>query len=66
MADKDYIKELKERDKAKPVNKYVPITEGLEPWAMCPKCDRLLVTLGTNDTFCPRCGQRLDLDNWAL
>ena len=36
----DYIEMLKERDKAKPVKKYVPITEGIKPWAMCPTCGR--------------------------
>ena len=60
----DYIEMLKERDKALPVKKYVPITEGIEPWAMCPKCGRLLLTDGIN--FCDSCGQRVDMDTWAL
>lgn len=60
----DYIEMLKERDKAKPVKKYVPITEGIEPWAMCPECGRLLLTNGIN--FCDNCGQRVDMTTWAL
>ena len=60
----DYIEMLKERDKAKPVKKYVPITEGIEPWAMCPSCGRLLLT---NDIkFCDMCGQRVLMDTWEL
>ena len=59
-----YIEMLKERDTARPVKKYVPITEGIKPWAMCPSCGRLLLTDDIN--FCPRCGQRVDMDTWAL
>lgn len=60
----NYIEMLKERDKAKPVKKYVPITEGIEPWAMCPECGRLLLTNDIN--FCDNCGQRVDMTTWAL
>ena len=60
----DYIQMLKERDKAKAVKKYVPITEGIEPWAMCPSCGRLLLTDGIN--FCDNCGQRVDMTIWEL
>lgn len=60
----DYIEMLKERDKAKAVKKYVPITEGIEPWAMCPNCGRLLLTEDIN--FCDRCGQRVDMTTWEL
>lgn len=61
---RDYITELKERDKAKPVKKYVPITEGIEPWAMCPNCGKLLLTEDIN--FCSNCGQRVDMTTWEL
>ena len=63
MAD-DYIEILKERDKALPVKKYVPITEGLGPWARCPKCGHFLLTDTIN--FCSSCGQRVDMDTWQL
>ena len=60
----DYIEMLKERDKAKAVKKYVPITEGLGPWAQCPICGRLL--LSDNINFCDYCGQRVDMKTWEL
>ena len=60
----DYIEMLKERDKARAVKKYVPITEGIEPWAMCPICGRLLLTEDIN--FCSNCGQRVDMTTWEL
>lgn len=64
MADKKLIDELLERDKAKAVKKYVPITEGIEPWAMCPNCGKLLLTNDIN--FCDNCGQRVDMTTWEL
>lgn len=60
----DYIEMLKERDKAKAVKRYVPITEGIEPWAMCPNCGRLLLTNSIH--FCDNCGQRVDMTTWEL
>ena len=60
----DYIEMLKERDKAKAVKKYVPITEGIGPWAMCPSCGSLLLT--DNIKFCDNCGQRVDMTTWEL
>lgn len=60
----DYIKMLKERDTAKAVKKYVPITEGIEPWAMCPVCGHLL--LYDDIKFCATCGQRVDMTTWEL
>ena len=60
----DYIEMLKERDKAKAVKRYVPITEGIEPWAMCPNCGRLLLTDDIH--FCDNCGQRVDMTVWEL
>lgn len=64
MADKKLIDELLERNTAKPVKKYEPITEGLDPWAMCPVCGRLLLDDGYK--FCDRCGQRVDMTTWEL
>lgn len=64
MANNDYIEMLKERDKAMAVKKYTPITEDIEPWAMCPNCGRLLLT--DDIKFCPECGQRVLMDTWAL
>lgn len=64
MADKKLIDELLERNRAKAVKKYVPITEGIEPWAMCPTCGRLLLTEDIN--FCDNCGQRVDMNTWEL
>ena len=64
MADKKLIDELLERNRAKAVKKYVPITEGIEPWAMCPICGRLLLTDDIN--FCDNCGQRVDMNTWEL
>ena len=64
MADKKLIDELLERNRAKAVKKYVPITEGIEPWAMCPTCGRLLLTEDIN--FCDMCGQRVDMNTWEL
>ena len=58
------MQELIERDTAMPVKKYVPVTEGLGPWAMCPKCGCLL--LREEVKFCDQCGQRVDLDTWAI
>lgn len=60
----NYIEMLKKRDEAMPVKKYVPITEGIDPWAMCPNCGRLLLTEDIN--FCDHCGQRVDMTNWEL
>ena len=64
MANNDYIEMLKERDKAKPVKKYVPVTEGIEPWAKCPTRGRLLLAEDIN--FCDMCGQRVLMDTWEL
>ena len=64
MTNKELIDELLERNRAKAVKKYVPITEGIEPWAMCPTCGRLLLTEDIN--FCDNCGQRVDMNTWEL
>lgn len=60
----DYIEMLKKRDKAMPVKKYVPITEGFGPWAMCPVCAVLI--LSDKAQFCDHCGQRIDMTTWEL
>lgn len=64
MADK-YIEELKEKDKAKPLvkSKVIVRTDG-KPHGLCPNCDYPILFSTFN--FCPVCGQRLDLENWAL
>lgn len=64
MANSEYIEMLIERDTAKPVKKYEPITEGIDPWAICPVCGRLL--LMSNIKFCEMCGQRVDMTTWEL
>lgn len=65
MADKQkLIDELLERNRAKAVKKYVPLLEGIDPWAMCPVCGHLLLTESIN--FCENCGQRVDMTTWAL
>lgn len=60
----DYIEMLKERDKAKPLRKLY-LAPGHEPLPCCPNCgDALIYT--KLDSFCRKCGQRLDVDNWEL
>lgn len=63
MAD-DYINMLKERDTAKPLKKMYWAV-GREPLPACPTCGNVVI-LTTNDRFCRSCGQRLDVENWAL
>lgn len=59
------IKELIERDKAKPlVKSKVLIREDGKPHGKCPICDYPI--LFTTFAFCPMCGQRLDKENWAF
>lgn len=61
----DYITELKERDKAKPlVKSEVLITEDGKPHGKCPICDYPI--LFTTFVFCPICGQRLGKGDWEL
>lgn len=65
MADKEYIKTLIERDKAKPLVKsdLTLRTDG-KPTGKCPGCGYPI--LFETFKFCPMCGQRFDLENWAL
>lgn len=63
MADK-YIEMLKERDKAKPLKKMYLAT-GRDPLPSCPSCGDALILI-KSDKFCRKCGQRLDVENWAL
>lgn len=60
----DYINELKERDKAKPLKK-IHFAPGAEPYAACPNCGDILI-LVKSDKFCRKCGQRLMTDTWEL
>lgn len=63
MTDKDYIKELKERDKERPLRKkyWAP---GVKPLASCPNCGEIVYS--TRGSFCEWCGQRLAKDVWEL
>lgn len=70
MANKEIseakLKDLIERDKAKPVKKYIWRAEANKdkpPVPLCPKCEYLLAD---DDHFCSRCGQRVDVKTWAL
>lgn len=60
----DYIEELKERDKAKPLKKLLWAV-GKDPLPICPNCGEILV-LVKRDNFCRTCGQRLMKDVWEL
>ena len=64
MANKKLIEELIERDTPRAVKEYPHVIDGIDPWAMCPKCGKLLLTDDIN--FCPHCGQRVLMDTWAL
>jgi len=59
-----YIEELKERDTAKPLKK-MHWAVGYKPLPACPNCGELLI-LSERDHFCRNCGQRLDVETWAL
>lgn len=63
FTDKE-LNELIERNTPKPMKKYIPITEGLGPWDMCPSCGRLVLT--DSEKFCSACGQALDRENYEL
>lgn len=60
----DYIEKLKERDKAKPLKKF-HFAPGYDPIPACPSCGEVLILVKT-DKFCRQCGQRLDVEDWAL
>lgn len=58
MASSDYIRELIERDVAKPlVRSEVIVRVDGKPHGHCPVCD--VPILFTTFSFCPNCGQRL-------
>lgn len=66
MSEKDYIKMLKERDKAMPMKQYFWQTEQFKddpPADLCGKCGRVL---GETAAFCSECGQRADRGNYML
>lgn len=61
----DYINELKERDKAKPLVKSdIIVRVDGKPHGKCPECG--LPILFDTFVFCPQCGQRLDQMHWAI
>ena len=60
----DYIEMLKERDKAKPLKKFL-LEPGRKPLPSCPSCGEILI-LTTSDKFCRSCGQRLQTDAWEF
>lgn len=67
MTDKEYIKMLKERDKAMPMGRYIWTTEAYKdrmPSDLCGNCGRMLYL--DDYVFCPVCGQRIDRDNYKL
>lgn len=62
LEDANYVNELIERDKAKPMRSlYFPITE--QTLDVCPMCEKVL---NKAMPFCGTCGQRIDLDNYEL
>lgn len=66
MTDKEYVKMLKERDKAMPMGRYYFQSERFKndpPVDECGKCGRVL---GESYVFCPICGQRIDRENYKL
>lgn len=66
MADKDYIKMLKERDKEKPMHQhwFHSLADDCEKfYNACPTCDEFI---SRDYKFCPNCGQRIDTDNYEL
>ena len=68
--EKEYIKILKERDKAMPVKQYHFETIDHAPIDMCPICESTLFWESKSETnkypFCPKCGQRCDRSTIAL
>ncbi len=59
-----YIETLKDRDTAKPLKKMMWAV-GHKPLPACPNCGEVLI-LVKHDHFCRNCGQRLDVETWAL
>lgn len=62
MDNDKYIEELKERDKAMPVQRFHLVKR---EWPICPKC-KYVGALSEDDQFCRKCGQRVDMTNWQL
>ena len=63
---KDYIAMLKERDKPMPMGKYFWQTERFKddpPVNICGNCGEYVAD---NYVFCPKCGQRVDHENYKL
>ena len=61
VAKVNYLNELIERDKAKPMVEN-QITENGRIYLECPVCR----CFNTSYNFCPNCGQRLDKENVEL
>lgn len=53
---------LVERDEAMPVKRFT-LSNG-EDVGICPKCEGAVI--GKEYSFCPRCGQRVDAEIFAL
>lgn len=65
MTNREYIEMLKKRDKAMPMKKYIPVSDALDPFPLCPVCGRMFFP-SKSEYFCPDCGQRIDATNWEL
>lgn len=65
LEDANYINELIERDKAKPVRE-VYLKTFDENIYECPVCGNALGELNVKTPFCRECGQRLDVENIEL
>lgn len=59
------INALIERNKPRALKKYVYSDPSLKPTSLCPACEHTLI-LTDSVSFCPRCGQALDKDNYEL
>lgn len=68
MANKEFIELLKARDTAMPLKRFHWQGESkvLEPLDICPRCEWPIVYHLKEAVFCPFCGQRLDVDNYAF
>lgn len=66
MTDKEYVKMLKERDEPMPMDRYFWTSKRFAkdpPADSCGKCGRVIAP---SYEFCPRCGQRIDRENYKL
>lgn len=66
MANEHKIQELLKRDEPMAMGRYFWKTEEFKndpPADLCGNCSRVL---GSDFVFCPRCGQRIDHENYML